>query len=267
MISFWLRLPVVEMLAALVFVFGAVAICLVLLSFVLPTSPAIRSFRGVVAPFVGSVAVMFAILLGFLANDIWGRQQRAAANVRLEAENLQTLTGLAAAFGLPSEPLGAAVRAYAEAVVSKEWPNMQRGDSAPAAEQALDHLLNTMARLNYSGPGDRELQRLLLDGGVAVINARNARLSLSRDESEELKWLLVLALAMTCQISVALVHLESMKPQIAALALWTASLVFVLGLLALYDAPFASPLAVSPDPIAQMLLPQTGTKTVRQPSG
>lgn len=267
MISFWLRLPVVEMLAALVFVFGAIAICLVLFSFVLPTSSAIRSFRGVVAPFVGSVAVIFAILLGFLASDIWGRQQRAASTVRLEAENLQTLIGLATAFGLPPEPLGAAVRGYAKAVVSKEWPSMQNGDSAPAAEQALDHLLNTIARLDYSGPGNHELQRLLLDGGVAVSNARNARLSLSRDESEELKWLLVLALGVTCQISVALVHLESMKPQMAALALWTTSLVVVLGLLALYDAPFASPLAVSPDPIGQVLLQPVGVKTVRQPAG
>lgn len=265
MISFWLRLPAVEMLAVLVLFFVTLAVCLVLVSFVLPSAPAVRSFRGVAAPFIGSVAVIFAILLGFLANDIWGRQQRAAATVRAEAENLQSLMGLAAAFGLPPEPLGAAVRAYAEAVVTKEWPSMKHGDSAPEAEQALDRLLKTIARLDFSGAGNSEAQRLLLDDGVSVSTSRNMLLRLSRDESEELKWLLVLALAVTCQISVAVVHLETIRPQIAALTLWTASLVFVLGLLTLYDAPFASPLSVAPDPIARLLSPPDAPRTAPEP--
>lgn len=266
MISVWLRMPVLEMLAVLAGFFGAIAVSLVLLCFVLPTGPTIRSFRGVVAPFVGTMAVTFAILLGFLANDIWGREQRAAATVRTEAENLQSLIGLAATFGLPPDPLETAARAYAQAVVTKEWPSMEKGDRAPEAEQALDRLLKTIARLDLSSAGNGELRRLLLDDGVAVSTARNARLRLSRDGSEELKWLLVLALAVLCQIAVATVHLETLRPQIAALALWTTSIVFVLGLLALYDAPFAPPFVVSSDPIAHALSPPGDVQTDPQPA-
>jgi len=266
MISFWLRLPAVEMLVALAFFFGAIAVCLVLFSFVLPTAPTIRSFRGVVAPFIGTIAVIFAILLGFLANDIWGREQRAAAAVRAEAENLTSLLGLAETFGLPADSLKIAVRGYADAVVTKELPSMEDGNSAPEADRALDRLLKTIARFDLSSAGNADFRRLLLNAGIAVSSARNERLRLSRDESEALKWLLVLVLAVACQITVAIVHLDTIRPQIAALSLLTASLIFVLGLLALYDAPFSPPLVVAPEPLVQVLSSLNGIKTAPEPA-
>lgn len=262
MISSWLKLPLPAMLAVLVFFFGAIAAFLVLLSFNAQTGGAIRSFRGIVAPFVGTVAVIFGILLGFLANDIWDREGRAAAAVRTEADGLLSLIALAATFDLPRAPLAGAVRSYAETMVTKEWPSMAHGDSAPEAELALDRLLKTIVRLDLSGAGNSDLHRLLLDAGMAVRAARNTRLRLSRDEFERLKWLLVLALAVTSQITVAAVHLHTMRPQIAALTIWTASLIFVIGLFALYAEPFASPYGVAPDPIKHVLTLVSGSEIV-----
>lgn len=43
------------------------------------------------------------------------------------------------------------------------------------------------------------------------------------------------------------------RPQIAALTIWTLSLIFVIGLLATHEEPFAPPLAVAPDPIIHVL--------------
>jgi hypothetical protein len=45
----------------------------------------VQRFGGVVPPFVGVVAIVSAILVGFLANDVWDRNQRAGAAVRAEA--------------------------------------------------------------------------------------------------------------------------------------------------------------------------------------
>ena len=257
MISSWLVLPAVSMLSTLVLFFGAVAALLVLLSFGPGTGPVVRSFAGVAPPFVGTVAVILAVLLGFLANDIWDRERDAAAAVRAEADSLLSLTALAATFDLPREPLAGVVRNYAETVVTKEWPSMAEGDSAPAAEFALDRLLKTIARLDLSAAGNGDLRRLLLDAGLAVRAARNRRLDLSRNESEQVKWLMVLALAVTSQIAVAIVHLDRMRAQIAALMIWTSGLIPVLSLLALHDtpfaSPFASPFAIAPDPITHIL--------------
>lgn len=254
MIYYWLTLSFPLLLGILTLAFASIAVLLVLLSFVFRTSPTIRSFKGVVAPFVGTVAVIFAILLGFLASDIWDRERRAAAAVRTEAESLLSLATLAKTFDLPREPLAGAMRGYIGAVVNDEWPRMADGQSADLAEQGLDQLLKIIARLDVpNGPGNADIHRLLFDGGMAVRAARNERLHLAGDSSENLKWKLVLVMAVMCQVTVAVVHLELIRPQIAALTIWTVSLIAVIGLLAAYELPFTPPFSIAPTPIANVL--------------
>jgi len=70
----WLALSVPALFASLfVFYFGTAAL-LVWLSFRSPLSTRIQSFKGVVAPFFGSTAIIFGLLIGFLSSDIWGAQ-------------------------------------------------------------------------------------------------------------------------------------------------------------------------------------------------
>jgi hypothetical protein len=255
MIYSWLALPLPAMLATMGLGFAAIAILLFLLSFVLPTRQTMRSFRGVVAPFVGTVAVIFGILLGFLANDVWDRERRAGAAVRSEAENLLAISKLSETFGLPHDPLAGALRSYIETVVRDEWPSMRQGESTDSGEAVLEQLLRTISQTDMEKiVGGTDLHRLLIDAGLGVRAARSERLRLSRDGSAELKWLLVLVLAAISQIAVAIVHLESPRPQIAALTLWTASVIFVIGLLAANEWPFSSPNAIEPEPLQRVLI-------------
>jgi hypothetical protein len=220
----------------------------------LPTRETVRNFRGVVAPFVGTVAVIFGILLGFLANDVWERERRAGAAVRSEAESLLAISKLSETFGLPHDPLAGALRNYIETVVRDEWPSMREGESTDSGEAVLEQLLRTISQTDMEKiAGGTDLHRLLIDAGLGVRAARSERLRLSRDASAELKWLLVLVLAAISQIAVAVVHLESPRPQIVALTLWTASLIFVIGLLAANEWPFSSPNAIGPEPLLRVL--------------
>lgn len=77
-----------------------------------------RSFRVVVAPFAGAIIVIFSILVGFLANDVWDRNRRAAATVRGEDASLISLHALATASGTPHFAIDRAIRAYAAAVIN-----------------------------------------------------------------------------------------------------------------------------------------------------
>jgi hypothetical protein len=254
MIYSWLALPTVAMLATMGLGFAALAILLFLISFILPTRETVRNFRGVVAPFVGTVAVIFGILLGFLANDVWERERRAGAAVRSEAESLLAISKLSETFGLPHDPLAGALRNYIETVVRDEWPSMREGESTDSGEAVLEQLLRTISQTDMEKiAGGTDLHRLLIDAGLGVRAARSERLRLSRDASAELKWLLVLVLAAISQIAVAVVHLESPRPQIVALTLWTASLIFVIGLLAANEWPFSSPNAIGPEPLLRVL--------------
>jgi hypothetical protein len=253
MVNFWLTLPLPVLLISLVIFFCATAALLVWLSFGPITGATVRGLKGVVPPMTGAIAVIFAILLGFLAGEIWQRERDAAAAVRTEANQLFALDRLAATFGLPRDSLDAAIRAYAATVVQKEWPSMEHEQDSPDAENALDQLFKAVEALHLNTANRGDLDRLMTSTVLEVRTARNTRLSLAQNHSDGAKWLSVLALAVMAQVSVALVHLERAAPQIAGLAVMTLSIIVVIGTLAAHELPFAAPLPISPAPLVRVL--------------
>lgn len=252
LIDAWLSLPLTTLILILVAFYSASALVLIRLSFGVLAGPWVRSFRGVVAPFVSAIVVILGILTGFLASDVWDRNQRAAATVRGEGANLISLHALAATLGAPHVAIDRAIRAYAAAVIGKEWPRMENGEASPDAEAAQDELLQTVAQSDVA-LGDAALGRLLLETAMKVREARGNRLAVSSDFSENFKWASVLLMALMAQISVAAVHLDSARAQVAAMVIFTASIVLVIGLIAAHEGPFQPPLGISPAPIAKVL--------------
>jgi hypothetical protein len=252
LIDAWLSLPLPALILVLTAFYSVSALVLIRLSFGALAGPWVRSFRGVVAPFVAPIVIIFSILVGFLANDVWDRNERAAATVRGEGANLISLHALAAALGAPHVEIDRAIGAYATAVIDMEWPRMENGEASPEAESAQDELLRIVAQSDIA-PGNVALDGLLLDTAVKVRKARGDRLALSSDFSENAKWTCVLLMALMAQIGVAAVHLEEVRPQIAAMVIFTTSIVLVIGLVAAHEGPFRPPLGISPAPIAKLL--------------
>jgi Protein of unknown function (DUF4239) len=213
----------------------------------------VQSFRGIVAPYFNGIVVIFAILVGFLANDVWDRNRHAAASVRGEAANLISLHDLAAASGLQKLEIDRGIRAYVSAVVEKEWPSMAHGEAAPDAEIAQDNLLETVADLEAEPTYGAAFGRVMLDTALKIREARGERLRLSGDYSEGFKWAGVLLLGLIAQVSIAAVHLERARPQIAAMVIFTSGVVVLLGLIAAHELPFGPPLSISPEPLAKLL--------------
>jgi hypothetical protein len=63
----------------------------------------------------------------------------------------------------------------------------------------------------------------------------------------------VFAFPRLAQIAVASMHLEGVRPQYAAFAIFTASTILVIGLVAAHERPFQPPLGVSSGRIANLL--------------
>jgi len=252
LIDAWLSLPLPALIVTLTAFYCVSALVLIRLSFGALVGPWVRSFRGVVAPFAGAIVIIFSILVGFLANDVWDRNRRAAATVRGEGASLISLHALAAALGAPHAAIDRAIRAYAAAVINKEWPRMENGEASPEAEAAQDELLQTVAQSDFA-VGNAALDGFLLATALKVREARGDRLALSFDFSESAKWTCVLLMALMAQISLASVHLHEARAQIAAMVIFTASIVLVIGLIATHEGPFQPPLGIRPAPIAKLL--------------
>jgi hypothetical protein len=100
--------------------------------------------QGDLAGHPSPLSVIFALLVGFLAAQVWNDADRASGTVNREASALRAVILLATAFpGEPESRLHELVRSYIQDAVTQEWPAMSRQDAtlaiAPARlAEALD---------------------------------------------------------------------------------------------------------------------------------
>ncbi|MBB2963860.1 DUF4239 domain-containing protein [Methylobacterium sp. R2-1] len=250
-LGFWLDQPVWLMFTLLAGVF--LAICLLLSLFTnLPwTRAGMRLLAtGIVPPYIAVVAVLLALLTGFVANDAWERQRQASRVVQAERSHALAVYDLSIASAPDMSGLRASLFAYLDAVVKEEWPSMaETGASAPAAGQALGRLLQSAADPRNAAEAGEATHAALLDAVMQLRSARSERLALSAARSDESKWLTLLILAALTLTAIALVHCERPFAQATTLFLFSAAMVTTLGVVALHERPFDGPLALSSEPI------------------
>jgi hypothetical protein len=262
MIDSWLDLPLPLMFAVVAGFYGSTALFLFWLCFARQTRRWMLTFNGAVAELFGAIMVIFGILIGFVAGDVWDGWRQAVSSVESEAASLAMLSELVSASGLPTDGVRRDIRAYVKAVTEKEWRRMaEEGHAAPEARQALGALLKTVAGMQHD-PKDpnARFDGLMLDMALKVQSARAARLALSAPSSEGVKWACVLLLALMGQISIAMLHLDKPRPHIAAMTILTSSIVLIIVLIGASEGPFQPPIYVTSEPIARVLtlLPDEG---------
>ncbi len=247
----WLAWPVAAVFASLFVFYLGVAVLIVWLSFRSPLTARIQRLRGVVPPFFGATAIIFGVLIAFLSSDIWERNKQAERTVFTESDTLIALYSLSAASMRDNAALRVAIRGYVEAVVEDEWPRLAFKQRSPRADAALNSLLREVARPGAAA--DPSVQRTMLDMALTVRAAHEDRIALSNDRTVVTKWAAVLLLALITQVAIAIVHLDTPRPQAAALVIFSVAAVLLLGLLAIHEAPFEPPVFVPPGPIVDVL--------------
>ncbi|HEV7820421.1 MAG TPA: DUF4239 domain-containing protein [Burkholderiales bacterium] len=252
MIRAWLDLSTPGMFAALAALYFGIALLLTLAVFCSPLTRPLQSLTGVVAPFFGSVAVLFALLTGFLANDVSDRHRQAVKAMQSEAGELHNLYTLSVAAASDMNTIRDKWRAYVSSVVSREWPAMADGKLSPSTYAAYDDLLKEVSNPAIAKESGQAVHTALLNAAVRVGTARSDRLALSSDATNDLKWVVVIVLGVFTQIAIALVHLEKPRAFVAALVVFSSAVIVALGIIALQEYPFYGPLQISSSPIAAL---------------
>lgn len=262
MINTWLTLPLPLMFLVVAGFYTATGVFLYWLCFGRQTRKWMFSFNGAVAELFGAIMVIFGILIGFVASDVWDRWRQASEAVASESASLTMLNALAVASGQPADGIRRGIRVYVATVVEKEWPSMADDKTgAPEAEQALGALLKTVAAVQHDPQEpNAKFDNMLLDMALKVQSARASRLALSSSNSETIKWACVLILALMGQISIAMLHLDRPRPHLAAMVILTSSIVLLMFLIAANEGPFQPPISLSSEPIARVLklIPKDG---------
>ncbi len=249
LLHFWMAQSTPVMTLMLSGAMAALALFLCWLSFASPLACAVQNWKGIVPPFVGVPAVLFALLMTFLSQDVWDANRRAYQAVATEREQLVTLIALTNNHGTDTAEMPRAIRGYVEAVVGLEWKAMEAGEESPEAEAAL----NSLTRAASSAKIEPVFQHTLIDTVMKLRSAREQRLWIASAYPDARKWEAVIILAFVTQIALAVVDLDRAKPQLLVQALFGMLAVVAITLVASVAEPFSPPKAVSSDPLAQLL--------------
>ncbi len=242
-------LPLAGIFAAMAIPYALSALIIWWISQRPPLGRRIQTLNGVVAPFFGAVAILFALLTGFLASDISDRNRQATRVMLAETDGLHTTQTLSVASIGDMAAIREALRTYAQSVVKDEWPRMEEGRS-PKTEAAFGELLRKVSDPAIARESGQAINTALLAAVARLGSARSDRMALAEDKTNELKWLTVLLLGIITQISIGLVHLDKPRPQAAALTVFSSAVIVALTLIAAQEEPYSGIVRVSPAPIS-----------------
>ena len=216
----------------------------------------IDSFRGVAPNFLSVIGVMFSLNLVFLANDTWHARDRALDAVYQEADSLSAILVLAGQ--LPETirlRVAAAVRHYAQATVTAEWPALARGRSSSETGAQLDALLVLLSTPELGQALNQSAYSQMLHQALQIRTARNVRIALSQTHVNPLKWMGMAFLGFLMMTAIVVVHVDARRPELMAIAIFVAAAAPTAAIVLIEGNPFQAPSIVSAAPIATLAGP------------
>jgi len=213
----------------------------------------IDSFRGVAPNFLSVIGVMFSLNLVFLANDTWHARDRALDAVYQEADSLSAILVLARQLPEPTRlKMAVAVRHYAQATVTADWPALARGRSSPEAAGQLDALLVLLSAPEVGQALNQSVYGQMLHEALQVRAARNVRIAVSQTHVNPLKWLGMAFLGFLMMTSIVVVHEDAGRAELMAIGIFVAAAVPTAAIVLIQGNPFQAPSIVSAAPIATL---------------
>ena len=213
-----------------------------------------EAFKAVSPGMLPPLGLLFGLIVGFLAAQVWSDAGNAQAAVNREASALRSAVIVVEAFpGEPETRMGGLVRRYIVDAAESEWPAMaHRRATLTAIPASLEEGLQLAIGLSPRSEGEKAAQRELIDSLQAALDARRQRIILSESSVNWVKWAGVMLVALLTLIAIAFVHCDNRLTAALAMGLFTAAVAASLVLIAAQQRPFSGPFAVSPAPLVEV---------------
>ena len=213
-----------------------------------------RAFKAVSAGMLSPLGILFALLVGFIAVEVWGSFDKAKAAVTSEASALRAIVLLAGTF--PEEQkirIYALINRYIEKAVNEGWPAMaqQRAtlSTLPTQIEALDAVL----AIKPADDSQRIAQSEMVKALQTALDARRQRIVVSEFGLGKVKWAAILLQALCTLIVIAMVHSDNRLTCAITLTVFATGVALSLLLIAAYSRPFTGEISVGPDLLKQVI--------------
>jgi hypothetical protein len=214
-----------------------------------------RAFKALSPGMLPPLGIIFGLLVGFIAAQVWSDFEKARVAVATEASAVRAVVLLAANFpGEPETRLRALMNRHIEAAVKDEWPRMaQQNVTLADLDMSLIEALKSVLALKPANEGQATAQREIVAALENVLEARRHRIILSQTTVTPIKWAALLLQAICTLIAIAMVHSDNRLTCAIALALFGSGIALSLLLIAAYSSPFAGTISVGPELLQQVI--------------
>lgn len=251
-----LNLPVILMAIC---VFAAVYLIAASVFFVvtrLAVDGRARAFKGISPGMLPPLGIIFGLLVGFIAAQVWSDFEKAKFAVSTEASALRATLLLAESFPPEQESrLRALVNAHIEAAVHEEWPAMakQRATLLNLPKSLIEALQATLA-FPAVDDGQKTAQREIVTSLETAMDARRQRIVISQSSVSPIKWVGLLLQALCTFVAIAMVHSDNRPSCAIALTIFATGAAVSILLIASYSRPFTGEISVGPALLQQVII-------------
>ena len=216
-----------------------------------------RAFKAVSPGMLPPLGILFALLVGFIAVEVWSNYDKAKGAVASEASALRAVALLAGTF--PEEQktrIYALIDRHIEEAVNKEWPAMarQRATLSTLRAAALAEVLHDTLSLKPADDSQRIAKSEMLRALEMAMDARRQRIVVSQSSVGAVKWAGILLQAICTLIAIAMVHSDNRLACAIAMTLFATGIALSLLLIAAYSRPFTGEISVRPDLLKQVIV-------------
>jgi hypothetical protein len=221
-----------------------------------------RAFKAVSPGMLPPLGILFALLVGFIAVEVWNNYDKAKVAVATEASALRAVVLLAGTF--PEEQktrIHALIDRHIEVAVNEGWPAMaQHKMTLSTLPTALIEELHDALALKPVDDSQRTAQSEMVKALHTALDARRQRIVVSQSTVGTVKWAGILLMGLCTLVAIAMVHSDNRLASAIALSLFATGIALSLLLIAAYSRPFTGEISIRPD-----LLKQVITKTTAPP--
>lgn len=180
------------------------------------------------------LGTIYAVVLGFMLFTAWTNFGAAELNADLEANALRNIYRLAEGLPPPQRvQLEMQTRAYADAVVSQDWPAMARGQIPEGSHQINERLWKILISVKASSSSESTAADHALSELSALTLHRRTRLLQSVSSLPAIFWTVLLAGGILTVVSASM--FASAKPKMHAFLVFCTTLLVTLMMLAIAD--------------------------------
>ncbi len=214
----------------------------------------LRRHRDVGSAVFLQLGVIFAVLLAFVINDVWGEYNVAAQAINHECGSLHGAAILADTLPSPlREDLERGLRVYVADVIGMEWPSMAHRRVSRPTREALQAVWTAIAR---ASPGDARTQSVSATIMQLLARAhqdRETRLFEMTLGVPALLWCMLLFFAALLTGFIVALGIESAWSQVLFVALFAGAITLALMTVRVLDFPFEGPVRLQATDFQQTL--------------